>query len=204
MLHVAGNVQNYLMFEVLEGSWSVLVEEIKRATTLDEMIAAHDGYLANILNKGLLGDDDESRALAGQMSLVFDIADQFCKMQERLFVDCLSVLSGDSARRDKVQRRIQEGRWGSDSLNVSEISGGDDDYNDGGVEDFGIKSLEGVERSGAEFETAFRGLLVMLSDKLNAGGEEAAGVMGHDALRFLTFRLDFNEFYRKKWEAEEK
>ena len=109
------NIQSYLMFEVLESSWRMLQEGIENAKNLDEIIVAHDAYLDNIINKGLMGDDEGSRSLAGQMNLVFDIADRFCAVQNRLFIDCLSEIDGQGRRMAMAQRNILEGKWGDDS-----------------------------------------------------------------------------------------
>ena len=55
----------------------------------------------------------------------------------------------------------------------------------------GLSSLEGVESTTAEFEEGLKRLLELLVERQDEGA-------GHDALRFLTFRLDFNNYYSKK------
>lgn len=42
------------MFEVLETSWGALQERMDSAKTLDDLINAHDAYLADIMSKSLL------------------------------------------------------------------------------------------------------------------------------------------------------
>ena len=51
MLHFISNMQNYLMFEVLEDGWERLLHSVNKATTLDGVISAHDSYLNEILVK---------------------------------------------------------------------------------------------------------------------------------------------------------
>ena len=185
MLHVTSNIQNYLMFEVLEGSWNGLRSDLDGSESLDDVVSAHDRYLSNILRLAMLGDDAESRRLAAQLALVFDVADRFCAVQDRVFVDCLAALGGEARRVERAQGRIQKGEWGYD---------GDSSFLDGAsqaVELLGLSSLEGVASTTAEFEEGLKRLLELLVNRLDEGE-------GHDALRFLTFRLDFNNYYEKK------
>ncbi|CAK7214659.1 Microtubule-nucleating Tub4p (gamma-tubulin) complex component [Sporothrix curviconia] len=56
MVHFVGQLQYYILFEVIEASWAVLQKEIRREDcTLDDLISAHHAYLTSITNKGLLG-----------------------------------------------------------------------------------------------------------------------------------------------------
>ncbi|GMH60283.1 hypothetical protein TL16_g03017 [Triparma laevis f. inornata] len=186
MLHVTSNIQNYIMFEVLEGSWNAFARKFSKSATLDDVIKAHDEYLDNILHLALLGEDPESKRLSAQLALVFDIADRFCSVQDRVFVDCLSALGSSAQRAEEAQRRIQKGDWGFD---------GDGDLDETAIDELGLKSLEGVEATTVEFEEALKGLLKLLVGRLSTGALN----QGHDALRYLTFRLDFNQFYEKKY-----
>ncbi|GMI01301.1 hypothetical protein TrVE_jg13013 [Triparma verrucosa] len=186
MLHVTSNIQNYLMFEVLEGSWAAFSRKFAESSSLDDIIKAHDEYLDNILHLGLLGEDPESKRLSAQLALVFDIADRFCSVQDRVFVDCLSALGSEATRAEEAQRRIQKGDWGFD---------GDGNLDASAIDELGLKSLEGVEATTVEFEEGLKGLLKLLVGRLSNGALN----QGHDALRFLTFRLDFNQFYEQKY-----
>jgi gamma-tubulin complex component 3 len=56
MVHFVGQLQYYILFEVIESSWSELQRNIHReGCTLDELIKAHTSYLQAITQKGLLG-----------------------------------------------------------------------------------------------------------------------------------------------------
>ncbi|KAI0134270.1 Spc98 family-domain-containing protein [Xylariales sp. AK1849] len=56
MVHFVGQLQYYILFEVIESSWTELQERLKREDiTLDDMIHAHTTYLNSITHKGLLG-----------------------------------------------------------------------------------------------------------------------------------------------------
>mmetsp|Transcript_15258 Transcript_15258/g.30401 ORF Transcript_15258/g.30401 Transcript_15258/m.30401 type:complete len:95 (+) Transcript_15258:274-558(+) len=80
MLHVTLNVQSYFMFEVLEVSWDALAERVSEAGTLDALIDAHNSYLADILQKALLGEDADSLQIARLLFTIFGISDRFCRL----------------------------------------------------------------------------------------------------------------------------
>ena len=56
MVHFVGQLQYYILFEVIEASWSELQEKVRRqGCALDDLIRAHIKYLTDITHKGLLG-----------------------------------------------------------------------------------------------------------------------------------------------------
>lgn len=56
MIHFVGQLQYYILFEVIESSWGELQKRIqKEDCTLDDLIKAHTKYLNDITHKGLLG-----------------------------------------------------------------------------------------------------------------------------------------------------
>ena len=56
MIHFIGQLQYYILFEVIESSWDELQAAIhKEGCTLDDLIKAHTKYLNAITHKGLLG-----------------------------------------------------------------------------------------------------------------------------------------------------
>jgi gamma-tubulin complex component 3 len=77
MIHFVGQLQYYILFEVIESSWGELQKRIqKEDCTLDDLIEAHSHYLNDITHKGLLGakrrhhstDDDERTSYLAQLS----------------------------------------------------------------------------------------------------------------------------------------
>ncbi|KAK8040660.1 spindle pole body component alp6 [Apiospora marii] len=56
MVHFVGQLQYYILFEVIEASWTELQAKLRQDDiTLDDMIQAHTKYLNSITHKGLLG-----------------------------------------------------------------------------------------------------------------------------------------------------
>lgn len=79
MIHFVGQLQYYILFEVIESSWGELQKRIqKEDCTLDDLIEAHTRYLNDITHKGLLGpkhrrhhtgaDDDDRATYLSQLS----------------------------------------------------------------------------------------------------------------------------------------
>ena len=66
MMHFVVNLKSYLFFDVLEGAWNTLVMRLETGTSLHDIVHAHDAYLADIVQKSLLGgtndDDDDDDA----------------------------------------------------------------------------------------------------------------------------------------------
>ncbi|CAM1501082.1 Fc.00g102440.m01.CDS01 [Cosmosporella sp. VM-42] len=76
MIHFVGQLQYYILFEVIESSWGELQKRIqKEDCTLDDLIKAHTRYLNDITHKGLLGakrrsnnmDEDERTSYMTQL-----------------------------------------------------------------------------------------------------------------------------------------
>ncbi|KAF3023691.1 hypothetical protein G7054_g3103 [Neopestalotiopsis clavispora] len=56
MVHFVGQLQYYILFEVIESSWTELQRRLTQEDcTLDDVIHAHTKYLESITHKGLLG-----------------------------------------------------------------------------------------------------------------------------------------------------
>lgn len=56
MIHFVGQLQYYILFEVIESSWDELQKGVtKEGCTLDDLIRAHSKFLNSITRKGLLG-----------------------------------------------------------------------------------------------------------------------------------------------------
>ena len=90
MMHVVNNLCAFLMFEVLETSWLNLQETISRAKSLDDVITAHDAYLAEVLDRALLAPHHEG--LNMQVQQLLHIILRFCSLEETLISGILMLL----------------------------------------------------------------------------------------------------------------
>jgi gamma-tubulin complex component 3 len=175
MHHFIANLQYYVMFEVLEGSWEVFTREMDDAKDLDSLIAAHDRYLDTILQKALLGP--KSQLLTHTLGTLFEVILRF-----RGFADRLYEVARDAAMRRqlaqlRVEQRANESKWGS--LPGEDAAGGDGLLSDEFVEEMRLQ-LDAVSADYAKMLDGFLNLLPLQT---------------HVDLKFLLFRLDFSEYY---------
>ncbi|KAH7425118.1 hypothetical protein KP509_11G040600 [Ceratopteris richardii] len=170
MNHFVTNLQYYIMFEVLEYSWAKFLEEMEDAQDLDDLIAAHERYLTSIIEKSLLGE--RSKLLCKTLCSLFDLILRFRALADRLYENARAVQArSDSSLRKKLERELFLSNTSRKAASM----------------DFTVEFLKGMgdEMDGvaAEYSSLFEGFIAQLP------------VQQHVDLKFLSFRLDFSEFY---------
>ncbi|KAL7470024.1 hypothetical protein ACHAXS_010268 [Conticribra weissflogii] len=206
MLHFISNLQNYLMFEVLEGGWDTLVRSIETSRSLDDVIYAHDTYLNEIVVKSLLSDSNEdseeetnSKTLEGQLLKILTIALKFGKFQDHIFTNSLRGLDRAAKSRKAAQNRSEKGTWGRTTT----------DENEGKVFYYLADPdlFQYVDRTAKEFDKALSDLLKLLRKQVydvnHVVNEKEDGTSyvlrnNNDTLGFLLFRLDFSGYYARQ------
>jgi gamma-tubulin complex component 3 len=78
------SVNYYIMFEVLECSWSDLLNKLMEAKDLEQILEAHDDSLIKILSRLHLDAHETSQELAKQLRCIFDLILNFCTIIQRL------------------------------------------------------------------------------------------------------------------------
>ena len=82
------SVNYYIMFEVLECSWSDLLSKLMEAKDLEQILEAHDDSLVKILTRLHLDAHDNSQELAKQLRCIFDLILNFGNIIQRL-IQCV-------------------------------------------------------------------------------------------------------------------
>ncbi|KAJ8532757.1 hypothetical protein K7X08_015646 [Anisodus acutangulus] len=183
MNHFVSNLQYYIMFEVLEVSWSNLVKEMELSKDLDDLLAAHEKYLFSVLEKSLLGE--RSQELNKTLFVLFDLILRFRSLADRLYEGINELQSRTTAEtsinsRDKVKSRgktndksSEPGSWlGEGRKALTERTG-----------EFLRNMGNDIDAIGKDYATIFEGFISQLP------------VQQHIDLKFLMFRLNFTEFY---------
>eukprot|EP00250_Pteridium_aquilinum_P012464 c20743_g1_i1 orf=307-2976(+) len=170
MNHFVTNLQYYIMFEVLEYSWANFSDEMEDAQDLDDLIAAHEKYLTSIIEKALLGE--RSKLLCKTLFSLFDLILRFRGLADRLYENARAVQArSDSSARKKLERELLHSTAGRKMASS----------------EFTVEFLKGMgeEMDGvaAEYSSLLEGFIAQLP------------VQQHVDLKFLSFRLDFSEFY---------
>ncbi|KAG0352909.1 Gamma-tubulin complex component 3, partial [Gamsiella multidivaricata] len=178
MIHFVYQLQYYILFEVLECSWDELLKAIgSHATDLDSLIEAHTKYLRDVTSKGLLAASHDVNMMPRLLELLATILD-YKVAQDNLYNYALAEVERRERLAQTADRRTRHGQWG--------LTDQDDTLDRIPDEQF-EELIPGLLRSLTEYSMQFKRELSDLLITLSADGDSD--------LRFLSFRLDFNEFY---------
>lgn len=226
MMHFVVNLKSYLFFEVLEGAWNTLVTQLETgASSLDDIIQAHDAYLADIVQKSLLGDDDDhdgtstannnedeedvvAEALGIQLQTLLKLALEFCTYQKQLFHDAIQQAERATEKLKEADRRLKEGHWGFGSERDVKEAKTFFGLTDEGKLRSVITMEKDFHRSTGQFLTYIHQIshgttASAFGDTITRSPSTNDSVstfvrrdqFSHDALNSLTFQLDYSSFY---------
>ncbi|KAF7804161.1 gamma-tubulin complex component 3 [Senna tora] len=182
MNHFVSNLQYYIMFEVLEVSWSNFLNEMEIAKDLDDLLAAHEKYLHSIVEKSLLGE--RSQSLYKSLFAVFELILRFRSHADRLYEGI-----------NELQARITESSYRDQHKSRKKISVKSVEH-----ESWIADGRKALTQRASEFLLSMGQDLNALAEEYSSFQEEFISqlpVQQHVDLKFLFFRLDFNEFYRR-------
>ncbi|XP_063428791.1 gamma-tubulin complex component 3 homolog isoform X1 [Mytilus trossulus] len=180
MVHFIQQVQYYINFEVLECTWDELLTKVKEAEDLDYIIAAHQQFLDTITARCLL--DEQSREILTQLRTIFDLVIEFQAAQDSFYSEATQELDIRRCYGHRRERRSKEGNW--------EVT--DEEEEDEQLRRISfLKQIIPSTRArltvlSQSYQDMVRQFLVMVTTHQDA------------SLRFLSFRLDFNEHYKSK------
>ncbi|KAI9206326.1 Spc98 family-domain-containing protein [Polychytrium aggregatum] len=179
MIHFIQQLQYYMQFEVLECSWDELYGFIKsKPGDLDQLITAHIRYLNNILTKSFLATmpGPSQVSISSRFLKLFEIILKFKQVQDALHDYCMIALRLRSDNeKTKYRQRLEK--------SIGLASG--DHTSDVAVLD--PEKLEKIRSMISGVSKAFRDELKDLLASLSAYPDSN--------LKFLNFRVNFNEFY---------
>ncbi|XP_018546223.1 LOW QUALITY PROTEIN: gamma-tubulin complex component 3 [Lates calcarifer] len=179
MVHFIHQMQYYITFEVLECSWDELWNKVQQAQDLDHIIAAHDVFLDTIISRCLL--DNNSRNLLNQLRAIFDQIIEFQNAQDSLYRSALEELTLRLQYEERKQQREEEGQWGVTAEQEAEEKRRIQEFQET------IPKMRSQLRILTHcYQNIVQQFLVLLMTSSD------------ESLRFLSFRLDFNEHYRAR------
>ncbi|XP_040589388.1 gamma-tubulin complex component 3 isoform X1 [Mesocricetus auratus] len=179
MVHFIHQMQYYITFEVLECSWDELWNRVQQAQDLDHIIAAHEAFLDTITSRCLL--DSDSRVLLNQLRAVFDQIIELQNAQDAMYRAALEELQRRLQFEEKKKQREMEGQWGVTAAEEEEENRRIREFQDS------IPKMCSQLRILAHF---YQGVVQQFLVLLTTSSDES--------LRFLSFRLDFNEHYKAR------
>ncbi|XP_074320777.1 gamma-tubulin complex component 3-like [Silene latifolia] len=178
MNHFVSNLQYYIMFEVLEISWSNFCNEMEAAKDLDDLLAAHEKYLHSIVEKSLLGE--KSLCLYETLFVLFDLILRFRSLADRLYEGIYELQTRSTDPQDK--KKLSKQRNSKSAEPGSWVSEGRKALTQHAVKFLNTMSLE-LDDIGNKYSSLLTGFISQLP------------IQQHIDLKFLFFRLDFTEFY---------
>ncbi|XP_036311998.1 gamma-tubulin complex component 3 isoform X3 [Pipistrellus kuhlii] len=179
MVHFIHQMQYYITFEVLECSWDELWNKVQQAQDLDHIIAAHEVFLDTIISRCLL--DTDSRALLNQLRAVFDQIIELQNTQDAIYRAALEELQRRLQFEEKKKQREAEGQWG--------VTAAEEEEENKRIKEF----QESIPKMCSQLRILthfYQGIVQQFLVLLMTSSDES--------LRFLSFRLDFNEHYKAR------
>ncbi|CAF0726828.1 unnamed protein product [Adineta ricciae] len=169
------SVNYYIMFEVLECSWSDLLSKLMEAKDLEQILEAHDDSLLKILTRLHLDGHETSQELAKQLRCIFDLILNFGAIIQRL-IQCVET---ELAARKPYQQQQRHGTFTKNNDSDAE------------VQRFHTVFKPQLKKIKSDFlivKKAFRDAVLKFLQQLKSHPDIT--------LRSLSFRLNFNEVYK--------
>lgn len=178
MIHFIHQIQYYILFEVVECSWTKLLDKVQKATALDDILEAHNEFLHNIKIGAFLEDNG---LIHGSLEAVFSASIKLEAWQDRFFDVCLSELAARRQMENKIKQSSEKGTYGLTTESRLERDQNRKMF------DFEIsEAKKNLEKIGSDYEYAVRQFLLQLATHND-----------QDMLQF-GIRLDFNEYYKNR------
>ena len=180
MVHMVHQMQYYMTFEVLECSWHTLMDHLKSAQSLDDVIAAHDHFLSRIVSGALL--DQKSKAIRTHLRTFYNLIQNLKGLQERLSQAVSAELTARRSAEEAVQVRTQAKDFGTSADTEEAEKRRKKEF----VSKVVPKLKSDLKICTQTYQDMVQSFLLMLSQ--------------HDDqnLHLLSTRLDFNEYYHRR------
>lgn len=112
MIHFITQLQYYILFEVIEASWSTLQVALARpGATLDDLITAHATYLKSITRKGLLNSSGHLD-FPSQLHELLKIMLAYKDAVDGLYSFSVAEYTRRQDKTARIDARTRQGRWG--------------------------------------------------------------------------------------------
>ena len=172
----------YTAFEVMECSWDELMQRLKIAENLDEVIDAHEDFLKNVLRRAMLGDREITKDLLTKLRAIYDRVVEFDTVQKSLYDQAVEEADARRNFEMKIKRKGQKGQYG--------VTQDDEENEDQRKVVFNQQTIPNLESRlkivSQSYQDMVREFLIQLT------------VSADQSLQLLSFRLDFNIHYKRK------
>lgn len=172
MSNVIKNLHDYLMIEVVEKAWKILIDEIKESKDMDTIVKSHHKYIKYIKDNGFMSDKNNN--LMNKINSLLSVIIQFCTTQESNLINIYDRISQQKSYDEEMERRAQNGEgWAYESKrNIN--------Y-EADIQRFTTNGMQQLEKNIVDFRDKFFELKDVLQQTKNYNN--------------LLFRMDYNDFY---------
>lgn len=177
MLHFIQNLQYYMVMEVIEPRYFKLEDTLRNATTVDELLEAHNNFLIECHRNCLLTEMDLFKIITKLLSVCVI----FCNYTERFIKQLTLEQPTTETNKDKKSAKTRE----TQRLNVASVEGRRV------LAEKGFGST--MSKFEANFDKYYRMLMEATSTFQNPNFPE-------HGLLSLNIRLDFNDFYSNRFQ----
>jgi gamma-tubulin complex component 3 len=173
MLHFLNTFLSYVMLEVVETEWTVFIKAVQDAASFDDIIYSHREFISSVQAKVLLRD--KTNTLYLELVKLLSAVENFNKTQSVIFYNLEEKFHADAGSEYMDEEGSYDGRG-------DDIRGRPSDFT--------------TERSRDLIRKNDR-LILALWKTFRQGLDTFLEYLEKDQkLKTLSFRLDFNEFYR--------
>ena len=178
MIHFIHQMQYYILFEVIECFWTNMLDKVRSATALDDILNAHEQFLREVKNGAFLDDNDQ---IFVRLSNVFDAIVKLEVWQKQFYEICFKELDARKAIETQIKTNEAQGKYGytaEDRLQRDEEQI---------VFEQALTSMQKLlDKIGSDYEISVRHFLLLLASSTDPN------------LQLFGTRLDFNEYYKKR------
>lgn len=209
MVHFVNQLQYYILFEVIEASWTTLQASISKPNaTLDDLIDAHTKYVKTITQKGLLGSSAErEEAFLVQLHHILRCMLGYRDAVDGLYSYSVAEFTKNQQFAAKIEQRTAAGKWGitekdlhrdsrSSTPHMSSNSRTVDDSSDSPIQ-VPLNLPAGADD--ATLIASLRARLMQLSTEFKSRVSVLLYDLSHQPdvdMRFLGVVMNFNEVYK--------
>ncbi|XP_017055429.1 gamma-tubulin complex component 3 [Drosophila ficusphila] len=178
IMHFIHQMHYYVLFEVIECNWVELLKKMHQATALDDILDAHEKFLATITLGCFVNSETE---IGKYLETVYTNIIELEKWQSSFYKDCFKELGAREDLVRMVEKSEKEGHYGLTNEHILQR-----DHETKIFAERVDASYRGLEVIALAYEKAVSGFLMALntSDDPN--------------LQLFGTRLDFNEYYKKR------
>ncbi|XP_034947790.1 gamma-tubulin complex component 3 [Chelonus insularis] len=180
MVHLVHQMQYYFLFEVIECSWEVFAKNLRQASSLDDILIAHNNFVESVRRGTLL--DEDSQELMNHLRSVYGPILDLQNLEETFLARATQEYEARVNANKFIQITSEKNKtWGKSNQIDSEVSERQHAFS----KYLSTLSIQ-LRLLSRTYQDRVKKFLLMLASAENV------------SLQLLSVRLDFNEYYKSE------